>query len=231
MRDAMAGSPTAKSAALLAALHALSLEREPRFLVGTRWMNMPVLAIGGNPGDLTAPPITGATGGTFLDPSGNQFNLLAPGSGRLEQIAFTVKAAGWVKLPAGTYTATLVCSLYGVAQAAGGATAWTAGSGNKLGGSTSQSYTQAGTTAVIVPWYVAMEMEGDSTSGLLQGLWRDIVNNVKDTTNNGAIMTNAPTGVNFANEPPLQFAAGVVLGSGAVAGSVSKLTNFLLEAA
>jgi hypothetical protein len=186
---------------------------------------MPILRVGGKPGFLTAAQITGSTGGQFVDSAGNQFNLNAPGSGVLEQEPFRVKAAGWVKIPAGTFTATLVAALYGVA----GAAAWTAASGNKLAASTSLSVTQAGTTAVVIPFEIEIACEGDSTSGLLQGLMTDIVNNVKDSTNNGAVLTNAPTGVNFQTEPPLQFAAGVTL-TNAGTGAICNLGFFALEA-
>lgn len=184
---------------------------------GIRWRNT-VLAIGGKPGLLAPAQVTGAVGGVFNDANGSQFNLLAPGSGRLEQIPFCIRASGWVKLPAGTYTATLVAALYGVA----GSAAWVAGAGNKLAATTSISFTQAGTTAVVVPWLIEIDCEGDSTSGLLQGLMWDIVNNVKDSTNNLAVLTNAPTGVNFQTEPPLQFAAGVTL-TNAQAGAIVNM--------
>ncbi|HEV1286523.1 MAG TPA: hypothetical protein VNU44_14475 [Bryobacteraceae bacterium] len=194
---------------------------------GIRWQNL-VLAIGGKPGLLTPAQITGAVGGVFNDASGNQFNLLAPGSSRLEQIPFRVKASGWVKIPAGTFTATLVAALYGVA----GAAAWTAASGNQIAASTSLSITQSGTTAVVIPFEIEVLCEGDSTSGILQGLMQDIVNNVKDSTNNGAVLTHNPTGVNFATEPPLQFAAGVTLTNAQTTAIVNmNQGSFFMEAA
>lgn len=183
---------------------------------------MPIIAVAGNPGNLTALQVTGATGGIFQDAAG-QHNLNMPGSGRLEQIPFTIKASGWVKLPAGTYTATLVAALYGVA----GAAAWTAASGNQIALSGSESYTQAGTTAVIVPFYVDALCEGDSTSGKLQGSYRAIVNNVLTAA---TLLANAPTSVNFQTEPPLQFAAGVTL-TNAQTGAVCNLGSLFADAA
>lgn len=191
------------------------------------------MASGGKAG-VTAAQVTGAVGGTFLGSDGLQFNLNAPGSGRLEGQQFIVRAAGWIKLPAGTYTATVVVNLYGVQ----GSAAWTAAAGNKLAASTSISYTQAGTTVLNVPYLIEVQCEGDSTSGQLQGLMKDIVGNVKDATNNWAILTNAPTGVNFnvggagasaasgqtTTEPCLQFAAGVTL-TNAQTGAICNLTD------
>lgn len=189
---------------------------------GIRWRNFPILAIGGAPGNLTPAQTKGATGGIFADPSGAQFNLLAPGSSRLEQSPFRVRACGWVKIPAGTFTATLVAALYGVA----GAAAWTAASGNQIALSGSQSYTQAGTTAVVVPFEVDCLCEGDSTSGILQGAYAAMVNNVLTAS---TLLANKPTSVNFATEPPLQFAAGVTL-TNAGATAVCNLGSFYLYA-
>ncbi len=195
------------------------MERRMR-AVGIRWRNT-ILAVAGTPGNLQAQQITGAVGGVFQDASG-QHNLLAPGSSRLEQVPFRVRASGWAKIPAGTFTATLVAALYGVA----GPGAWTAASGNQIAASASQSYTQAGTTAVVVPFMVEAELEGDSTSGLLQGVYDAVVKNVFTAI---TALTNAPTGVNFANEPPVQFAAGVTLAN-AGPGATCALGPFTLSA-
>lgn len=184
-----------------------------------------ITRLAGVPGLGVAAQVVGATGGTFKDSSGAQLNVLAPGSGRLEQWPFIVKASGWVRIPAGTYTATLIAALYAVA----GSAAWTAASGNKIAASTSISFTQAGTAAVVVPFQIQVSCEGDSTSGKLQGIMSDIVNNVKDSTNNGAILTNAPTSVNFQTEPPLQFACGLEMAN-AGATATGNLGSFYLAA-
>jgi hypothetical protein len=194
--------------------------KRPSFF-GVKWRNV-VIAVAGTPGNLVPTPVTGATGGIFQDASG-QHNLLMLGSSKFEQVPFTVKASGWVTIPAGTFTATLVAALYGVA----GSAAWTAAAGNQIALSGSQSFTQAGTTAVIVPFYIECLCEGDSTSGKLQGRYAAIVNNVLTAA---TLMANAPTGVNFATEPPLQFAAGVTLTN---AGTTAKcnLGSLFAEAA
>lgn len=184
-----------------------------------------ITRLAGTPGLITAAQVVGGTGGTFKDSTGAQFNILAPGSGRLEQWPFIVKASGWLRLPAGTYTATVIAALYGVA----GSAAWTAASGNKIAASTSLSVTQAGTVTALIPFTIEAKCEGDSTSGKLQGIMQDIVNNIKDSTNNGAILTNAPTGVNFQTEPPLQFAVGLEL-TNAGATATGNLGSFYLAA-
>ena len=172
-------------------------------LLGIRWRNFPIIAIAGQPGGLTATQVTGSTGGIFQDTNG-QHNVNLPGSGRYEQVPFIVKASGWVSIPAGTFTATLVAALYGVA----GSAAWTAASGNQIALSGSQSYTQAGTTAVIVPFTIEANCEGDSTSEELQGRYQAIVNN---TLTAATKLANNPTTMNFATEPAAQFACGVTL--------------------
>lgn len=199
---------------------------------GIRWRNT-VVAVGGVPGLDTPAQVTGATGGIFADLSGNQFNIRAPGSGRLEQIVFKVRSAGWVKFPAGTYTATMVAALYGVQ----GGSAWTAAAGNQIAATASLSVTQAGTAAVTIPFMIECEMEGDSTSATMQGLFHGLQNNaLTDYT----VMTHVPTSIVFTqtgtpqggtvpSEPPLQFAAGVTL-TNAQTGAIANLGSLVLTA-
>jgi hypothetical protein len=193
---------------------------------GIRWRNL-VVAIGGDPGQGPALQITGALGGIFADVLGDQFEVLAPGSGRLEQVVFKVRAAGWVKFPAGTYTATMVAALYGVA----GPNEFTAAAGNAIASNGNLSVTLAGTLAVTIPWMIECEMQGDSTSGKLQGIFHGLQSN---TLTDYTVMTNPPTGVIFTqtgtpvggtvpSEPSLRFAAGVTLGGNAPAASVCNL--------
>lgn len=187
-------------------------------LLGIRWRNV-VIAIAGQPGSLTPLAVTGSTGGIFQDASG-QHNLNLPGSSRSEQLPFVVKASGWVKVPAGTFTATLVAALYGVA----GSAAWTAASGNQIALSGSQSYTQAGTTAVVVPFSIEAYCEGDSTSQELQGRYQAIVNN---TLTAATKLANNPTTMNFATEPAAQFACGVTLTNAGTA-ATANLGSFYI---
>lgn len=182
-----------------------------------------IVTVGGVPGDQVAAQITGATGGVFnRSVAGTQMNLNAVGSGKLEQIRFWVRASGWVKMPAGTYTATMIASVFGVA----GAAAWTAAAGNLLAAATSLSVTQGGTTAVVIPFVVEADLDGDTTSGKLQGVFEAVQSN---TLTARAAITNAPTAISFQTEPPLQFAAGVTL-TNAQAGAVCNLGSFILGA-
>ena len=210
------GSGRRGNAALPASMVGICLS-----LVGVKWRNFPIVAIGGNPGSLTPTQVTGATGGIFQDSAG-QHNVLLPGSSRFEQLPFIVRASGWVKLPAGTYTATLVAALYGVA----GNGAWTAASGNQIALSGSQSYTQATTTALSVPWTIDAACEGDSTSAILQGRYQAIVNDVLTAA---TLLANKPTTMNFATECAAQFAAGVTL-SNAQTGAICNLGSLYIFA-
>jgi len=71
-------------------------------------------------------------------------------------------------------------------------------------------------------------MQGDSVSGKLQGvLSRAMISNTATTQNTA--LSNAPTGVAFASEPPLQFAVGVAIGTN-LNNTKSQLDSFLLEA-
>ncbi len=199
---------------------------------GERWKNA-LIAFAGIPGAMAPAQVTGATGGVFQNSvtADGQFNLNVPGSAKLEGVEFMVRASGWVKFPAGTYTATIIANLYGVA----GSAAWTAASGNKMASSTSLSITMSGTTALVVPFLIEMDLEGDSMSGLLQGLQWALVDNVTNSTPL-AVVANAPTGVSFQTgstggassgqasvEPVLQFAAGVTL-TNAQTGAIANLS-------
>jgi hypothetical protein len=172
--------------------------------------------------------VTAAAGGVFTALGTTaQLNLNAPGSNRLNGSAFVLRASGWSTLAAGTYTATVTVTLYGVANTlTSQAIAWTAASGNAIAASSAASVTQAGTVAVTVPWVIEAYLSGDGNSGLLQGiLSRAVVNNAV-TTNNTAI-THAPTGVAFNSEPPLQFACGAAPSAN---GTASVLEELVIEA-
>jgi hypothetical protein len=72
---------------------------------------------------------------------------------------------------------------------------------------------------------IEVTLQGDSTSGVLQGvLSRAMVNNTATTVNTA--ITHGPTGVAFNNEPPLQFAVGCVPSAN---GTKSVLDSLLLE--
>ena len=187
----------------------------------------------------TASPVAGINAFTIIagEPgAGTQDNLNLPGSNRLNGQPFTIRAAGYLTLAAGTYTSgatPIQFALYGANTAS-----FAAASGNLLFSAAVAAFTWSSATAKTVPWEVEAEFSGDSVSGLLvgkaQGLTSD-PNGLRAVTNTGSytvLSSNLPSSVNFAAEPPLQFAVGVVFGTSPnVTGPVTaSLTQWQLEA-
>ena len=164
--------------------------------------------------------------------AGSQVSLSAPGSNVLNGQPFVVRAGGILNMAAGTYTATVQPVLYASTTAG-----FTAATGSMLFTITAVALTFTTTAAVAAPIEIEAHLIGDSTSGALNGWYQAQIPN----TSVGAAFTPqtiAPTtlgrnlsSVNFATEPPVQFAVGVGCTAGsAAAGSVFTLTNFQLEA-
>lgn len=164
-----------------------------------------------------AAALSAATGGVFQSTAGGNLLLLAPGSGRLEGRKFTIRHSGYATLAAGTYTAAVTAIIYG------GKTLASPGAANALFSATA-SVVQSGTVATSVPYFVEADFEGDSVSGALQGVGEGVVNN---TAQARAAIAQAPTGVSYVTEPPLSFAAGLIVASNATA---AVLDQFTLEA-
>ena len=163
--------------------------------------------------------------------AGSQTSLSLPGSNRLNAQQFVVRASGILTLGAGTYTATvqpLICA----STTAG----FTATAANAIFSTTAVSVTPTSASAVSYPWYAEVTLEGDSTSGTLNGTVRGAVANVQTPTtaasNTWNQIVNGPTSVNFATEPPLQFAVAVqsVANGGFQKASSAQLTQFSIEA-
>lgn len=163
-----------------------------------------------------AASVTAATGGIFQASAGGNLVLNAPGSSRLEGRPFLIRTSGYATLAAGTYTSAVSAILYG------GKTLATPGSANALFTATS-NVVQSATAATSVPWMVEVILEGDSTSGALQGRGTGIVNNVNQAA---AVIAQAPTTVVYSAEPPLVFAAGLTVASNA---SAAVINSFVLE--
>ncbi len=92
-------------------------------------------------------------------------------------------------------------------------------------------------TAVQTPWEVEVECVGYGTSntviGAAQGIHGSSPNNTISIADARVAATNLPGTVNFATEPPLQFAAGIQTAASnllAVATCTAVLTSFVLEA-
>lgn len=162
--------------------------------------------------------------------AGSQLGLNLPGSGKLTGEPFRVLASGLVVLTSGTYTATFQPLIYASTSAG-----FTASAAAAIYSPTAVvTVTVATTTTKNAIWNLEIELTGDTTSGLISGVYAGssnvgVINNVAR-----AIITNAPTSVNFNNEPPLQFSAGVTvvggIGAGTVGGSTLTLQNFVIEA-
>lgn len=170
---------------------------------------MPVIAQGP-----AVSPITGTTGGVFNvipgEPgAGAQAALNLLGSGKMNGQQFQVKASGLVSLAAGTYTATVQPLVY-----ASTTNGFTAAVGSAIYSAAAVNVTVSAATAKLVPWFAVIELEGDSTSGLLNGIYHGNMNNGAQQLVDFANIANAPTSINFSTEPPLQFAIGTTLTNG-----------------
>lgn len=176
-------------------------------------------------------PITGATGGVFNiiagEPgAGAQAALNLPGSGKFNGQQFKVRASGLAVVTAGTYTATVQPLIY-----ASTVNGFTASAAAAIFSAAAQNVTVASATAKNIPWYVEIALEGDSTSGLLQGVSQGTLDNGAIQLYDLTVISNAPTSVNFATEPPVQFGAGCTLGGATTgAGSVVSLSQFQITA-
>lgn len=166
--------------------------------------------------------------------AGTQCNMNAPGSNRLNGTPFTVRAAGFISYPAGTYT----CSTVQVLVFGSNTASFAAATANAVASMTALTAASvAGTSAINIPWEVEVELEGDNTSkvlcGVLQG-WASGTGPNTATTVTAlarAASTNPLTTFNAAAEPPVQFSVGIVSGGAqGTTGITATLTNFIIEA-
>lgn len=190
-----------------------------------------------------AAPLTVATGSAYSpflvaagEPgAGTQVNLNLPGSGRFNGQPFTVRAAGYMTCPAGTYTSAatpIQFVLFGSNTAA-----FAAASGNALFSTTALAiFSVSSATALSVPWEIEAEFIGDSASTHIAGAGQAITGASVNLTTGVATAraaTGAPTAApfNFSAEPPIQFAAGVSTASAnLLLVTTVTLTEFLIEA-
>jgi len=176
-----------------------------------------------------AATVTAATGGIFQNSVvATQLNLYAPGNSRYEQLPFTVKAAGYVQMGAGTYTATvqpLIYALIGTNTAA-------AVAANAIYSAAAISVTVSSATAKQYTWEAEVNLIGDSVSGhcggFIQGRYVDF--NGTNGFTALAISTNNLTGVIYNTAtPPALFAAGVTLTNPSSVAVASVLGSFFIE--
>lgn len=164
--------------------------------------------------------------------AGAQLNLSLPGTNRANGQPFRVRAAGYVSMNAGTYTASVQPLLY-ASTAAG----FTASAAAAIVSNAAIVVTMSSATTVGVPWAIEVYASGDSTSGTLAGISSQIVNNQTLIVTTGAtapvVIGNIPTSISFSTEPPLQFAVACTVGGTAndypKAGCTSNLTQFIVE--
>lgn len=178
-----------------------------------------------------AATITGLTGGVFSYTSnGLQVSANLPGGGAAEQVPFTVKAAGFLSVAAGTYTATVQPLVYASTTAG-----FTAAAGSAIYSLTAVSLTMTNAAAATLPFEVELHLIGDSTSGQLNGWYQ----NFGPTTSTGTTFSTAVAGptaitrvissVTYTAAAPLQFAFGVTLAGTASTAPVLNLGSFFIE--
>ena len=168
--------------------------------------------------------VTGATGGVFNvipgEPgAGAQAALNLPGTGKFNGQYFKVRASGLVTLNAGTYTATVQPLLYASTVAG-----YTASAAAAIISAAAYNVTVASASTVKVPWTAEASLEGDSTSGQVNGSYTGSYDNGASQIVALAAIANRGTvsSVNFASEPPVQFAIGVTLGGATVAATATS---------
>lgn len=170
----------------------------------------------GNPNG--APATIGGTGTTAkvfnqANNSANAFTLVAPGSYRLEGQQFAIRAGGRLYVHGTSPTVNIVLQSGTSLTSTSNTTIATLGSAQSL------------TTATNYPWFVEAILQGDSTSGDVQGAFRIGINN---TISAWAALSNALTSTNFATEPPLQFVVGITF-SVSDSANLGVLDQFSLE--
>jgi hypothetical protein len=149
--------------------------------------------------------------------------LAVPGSGRFEQQKFWVRAQGFAT-SAGNFT--VVITLFGFAVLSNNkanplpANPFTPGSWTVIGASTARAV-----NTVSRPWTYEAELQFDSTSGVMHGIFEDFINNLYDAR---AAVTNTLAGVNGTFEPCIVLAVGITFSSGNV-GNIGTLYEFVLD--
>ena len=123
--------------------------------------------------------------------------LAVPGKLAIEQRQFTVRAEGNAYV-AGAYT--LKASLYGALVIP--AVPFTAGNWTLLGSGTARAIA----TTTYAPWWIEAKCQFDSQSGILHGVFNQLVNNLFD---GAAALAAKLTGINGTNVTQNQGAAGV----------------------
>lgn len=189
-----------------------------------------------------AAPITVGSGATTVafnviagEPgAGTQCNLNAPGSNKLNGQPFRVRAAGNIVLAAGTYTssATPISFILYASNTA----SFTAALANNVFSSTAVAiFTQSSAVATSLEWNIEGIFQGDNTGAKLMGSTQGetMTPSGVQALSANQVAPNVVTSVNFAAEPPLQFAVGYLSAASNllnIGTAVANLTSFVLEA-
>ena len=166
--------------------------------------------------------------------AGTQCNLNAPGSNKLNGQPFTVRAAGNIVLAAGTYTSSALPILFAI-NAANTASFAAVSANQVFSSSTVGIFTQSSAVATSLEWEVEVQVQGDNTGAKLMGRGSALTmtpSGVQAFTAIGAL-ASTPTSVNFAAEPPVQFAVSLTTAASNllnIGSAVANLTSFVLEA-
>lgn len=175
----------------------------------------------------TNAPVTGAAAAaTVFTPI-----LNLPGNSSYEGVPFTVKAAGWLTLNGGTYTATVQPLIY-----ASTSLGFTASAAAAVLSTTAISLTiavAAAATLTTYPWEAELTLVGSTATGIVGG--RSVAS-VGPPNGTGAAptpllatSTNTPVSIAFAGAVPMQFLAGVTTVGAAISAEVVTLTALFLE--
>lgn len=153
----------------------------------------------------------------------------APGKSILEAKRFYVRAEGTALVATSGYT--LKASLLANTGAAAPATPFTSTNWTLLGAGTARAIA---TSDLYAAWWIEAVLQFDSLSGLMQGTFNQMVNNLYD---GAAAISNQPSGINGTNlsitqgstvvaptDPAIVFA--VALTFGTAGANVGNLVNW-----
>jgi hypothetical protein len=146
--------------------------------------------------------------------AGGNLILKAPGSNKVNGKRFSLFASGYAQAGPGTFTATIQPILYGDASLATVTT-------KPLFSTTAGTLAYTGTTSAAIPWTLSGTLEGDSLSGTAYGVFSAVVGGTLSSP--GASVKPVST-INFASEPPIQFAIGCT-----TAGTVGTGLKFVIS--
>jgi hypothetical protein len=165
--------------------------------------------------------------------AGTQCNLNVPGSNKLNGQPFRVRAAGNIVLAAGTYTSS--ATPISVILFASNTASFTAALANNVFSSTAVAiFTQSSAVATSLEWSVEGYFQGDNTGAKLMGqaFAETMTPSGVQALTSPAAAPNVLGSVNFAAEPPAQFAVGFLTAAANllnVGTAVANLTQFVLE--